>query len=80
MTKRVLKKWRASNEPKAAASSRLVKFQQNVFLARTVGDLPNELKGEFDKKKKDQIQGRAKSWRKQSSGKERIGIFKGPKP
>jgi len=49
-TKPIVKKWKTVNEVKT--NSRLEIFSQRVFLARTTGDLPNELKSEFDGAKK----------------------------
>ena len=50
-TKPVIKKWKVTHEPKLkenTVASRLSLFQLHVFLARTTGDLPNEMKSEFD--------------------------------
>ncbi len=49
---KVARRWRQLYESAEAAGSRRRKFASRVFLARSSGDLPNELKGEFDKQKK----------------------------
>lgn len=52
-TKTVVKRWKAQHEDKVTdAASRLATFQAHVFIARTTGDLPNELKSEFDLQRK----------------------------
>ena len=45
--KAVLKRWKAVNE-KGKVEGRLEFFSQEVFMVRTTGELPNELKSEFD--------------------------------
>ena len=52
MATKVARRWRTLYESSEAAGSRATKFAARVFLARSSGDLPNELKGEFDKQKK----------------------------
>jgi hypothetical protein len=49
---KLVRRWRTLYESAEAAASRATKFAARVFLARSSGDLPNELKGEFDQKKK----------------------------
>jgi hypothetical protein len=50
-TKKLTKRWRAIHEP-ADANNRLAIFSSHMFIARTTGDLPQELRSEFDTTKK----------------------------
>jgi hypothetical protein len=47
-TKRLTKRWRAAHEPQNATNNRLALYSSHIFLARTTGDLPRELRSEFD--------------------------------
>ena len=80
-TKALVKRWRALHEDQSEGDGRAAKFHSRVFIARTTGDLPRELKSEFDlERKRPNPRARKKMAKKRQAMDEAVGGAGMPRP